>query len=188
MIESIMNAKTTEGVSADELKPQATDSDFKEQIDELSQQVESLEKELADAKDNTTRLNAQHVNQIRQLEKNFKTKEAFAISKFAKEVISIADVLETGLSHIEDQESEHFRGMQMTYDQLLHVLTQHDIHLMKAQGQKFNSEQHEALTTQETDELEPNHVLTVLQAGYMMKDRVLRHAKVIVSKEISKKS
>ena len=57
---------------------------------------------------------------------------------------------------------------------------------MKAQGQKFNSEQHEALTTQETDELEPNHVLTVLQAGYMMKDRVLRHAKVIVQKEISK--
>ena len=77
MIESIMNAKTTEGVSADELKPQATDSDFKEQIDELSQQVESLEKELADAKDNTTRLNAQHVNQIRQLEKNFKTKRSF---------------------------------------------------------------------------------------------------------------
>ncbi|MDC3181081.1 nucleotide exchange factor GrpE [Gammaproteobacteria bacterium] len=182
-----MNANTSDQVTASDLKPQEAQADLKAELTKAQEEIEQHNETIAQLKDQVARLNAQHVNQLRQLEKNTKSKEAFAISKFAKEVVAIADVLETGIAHIEDQASEHYRGMIMTLDKLNLVLKEHDVFKMSPLGDKFDSNQHEAITTQETDEMEQNHVLQVLQAGYLMKDRVLRHAKVIVSKEISTK-
>ncbi len=182
-----MNAKTSDTVKASDLKPKVDTGELEKEIEDLQNANQALTEKVESLSDQVARLNAQHVNQMRQLEKNSKAKEAFAISKFAKEVISIADVLETGLSHVEDKDSQHYRGMAMTLDQLNIVLKDHDVTKMSPIGLPFDSEQHEALTTQETDTIEPGCVLQVLQAGYMMKDRVLRHAKVIVSKEISQK-
>jgi molecular chaperone GrpE len=181
-----MNAKS-DTVKASDLKPKVESHELQKEVEELQDKNKALAENIESLKDQVARLNAQHVNQMRQLEKNSKAKEAFAISKFAKEVISIADVLETGLSHIEDKDSQHYRGMVMTLDQLNIVLKDHDVTKMSPIGQSFDSDQHEAITTQETDTMAAGCVLQVLQAGYVMKDRVLRHAKVIVSKEISQK-
>lgn len=185
-----MNDKTS-NVSSDELKPPTQEpalAEALEKIEALTEEKDALSKQLNAAKDDLVRLKAQNINQINQIEKNSKSREAFAISKFAKEVISIGDVLHTGIENCEDKESEHFKGMEMTLDKLLHVLQEHDITHIEALHQPFNAEQHEAVTVAETDELAPNHVLHVLQEGYMLKNRVLRHAKVIVSKNISEKS
>ena len=186
-----MTEHKSESVSAEALKPAHTDN-LEQELEEAKATIETLQAENAaltskieETKDQFVRQVATHRNQIMQIEKNSTNKAEFAISKFAKEIIAIGDVLQTGLNNCSDQERDHYRGMSMTLDKFYHTLEEHEITRIQSLGEAFNPELHEALTTQETDEAEPNHVLHVVQEGYMLKNRVLRHAKVIVSKKIS---
>ncbi|UTC24694.1 nucleotide exchange factor GrpE [Candidatus Comchoanobacter bicostacola] len=189
-----MTEHKSESLSAEALKPAHTDS-LEQALEEANATIQTLQTEnevlttkIEETKDQFIRQVATHRNQITQIEKNSTNKAEFAISKFAKEIIAIGDVLQTGLNNCSDQESDHYRGMSMTLDKFYHTLEEHDITRIQSLGEAFNPEFHEALTTQESDEIKPNHVLHVVQEGYMLKNRVLRHTKVIVSKKISSNS
>ncbi len=70
----------------------------------------------------------------------------------------------------------------MVQNQLLDVLRRHGITRIDAQGQPFDHDQHEAVMQQPSKDVPPNTVLQVLEHGYRIHDRLLRAAKVIVSK------
>ena len=173
-------------VSAESLKPESAPiNDQQDTIDALTQQIADLKTLVNDLKDQNTRLVAEQHNLGNRLRREFDTKKEYAISGFAKEILDVGDILTAGLENCSDKESEHYRGMDMTLDKFYHILEQHGISKIASHHEPFNHDVHEALTSQETDELEPGHVMQVIQEGYKFKERVLRPAKVIVSKKVS---
>ena len=177
----IAEEKQTASVSSDDLKPMGN-------TDELEAQIETLKSEVANLKDQNTRLLAEHHNLGTRLRREFDTKKQYVIADFAKEVLDVGDILATGLENCEDKESEHYRGMEMTLDKFYIILKQHGITPIKSMHESFNHDVHEALTSQESEEYDPGTIIHVVQEGYKFKERVLRPAKVIVSKKVSQDS
>ena len=73
-------------------------------------------------------------------------------------------------------------GVKMTLDQLLQVFEKNNVVALEPMGEQFNPELHQAMTMQPSDEVEPNHVMQVVQKGYQLHERLLRPAMVIVAK------
>jgi len=178
---SIADKKQNASVSSDDLKPAGN-------TDELEEQIETLKSEVTKLKDQNTRLLAEHHNLGTRLRREFETKKQYVITDFAKEILDVGDILATGLDNCEDKKSEHYRGMEMTLDKFYVILKQHGITPIKSMHENFNHDVHEALTSQESDEHNPGTIIHVVQEGYKFKDRVLRPAKVIVSKKVSQDS
>ncbi len=165
-------------VSADSLKPT-------ESTEDLEDKITVLEEENIALQDKNTRLTAELQNLATRLRKDFERKQEYAITNFAKEILDIGDILKAGLENCDDKESEHYEGMEMTLDKFYIILKQHRITPIQSLNEKFDHDLHEALTSQESEEHEPGIVMQVVQEGYQFKERVLRPAKVIVSKKVS---
>ena len=110
----------------------------------------------------------------------------FAVERFAKEMLMVKDSLEMGVqaSQASDASVASIReGVEMTMKQLNSALEKFAIKKIDAEGQPFNPEMHEAMAMQPSADLEPNTVMIVMQQGYTINDRVLRPARVMVSRE-----
>lgn len=112
----------------------------------------------------------------------------YGTERLAKELLNVLDSLESALSlNTENTDDEHVKsihkGIELTYKMLLDILDKFGIKkLSPAKGDALNPALHEALSVQATDEIEPNKILTVIQPGFTIYERVLRPARVIVSK------
>jgi molecular chaperone GrpE len=155
-------------------------------VEQLQQQLAETEAALADSKDKMLRAMAEVENIRRRNTLDVENANKFASEKFARELLNVLDSLEHGLEAISEPDKTqivHLReGMQLTHKLMLDTLEKFKIKQINPQGEVFDPKQHEALTTQPTNEIEPNRVLTVVQKGYSIHDRVLRPARVIVAK------
>ena len=109
----------------------------------------------------------------------------FAIEKFATELLGVRDSLELGLKAAEDNAGDFDKlkeGMDMTHRMLASSMEKVGIEAINPEGETFNPEFHEAVSTQPTDELPANSVAAVMQKGYTLNGRVLRAAMVTVAK------
>jgi molecular chaperone GrpE len=111
----------------------------------------------------------------------------FAIEKFAAELLSVRDSLElASATRIDSENGEAMtrmrEGLELTLKQLDSVFEKFEITALDPKGEKFNPDHHQAMTMVEHKELDPNHVVDVMQKGYLLKDRLLRPAMVVVSK------
>ncbi len=108
----------------------------------------------------------------------------YAVEKFARELLSVVDSLEHGLKVAESEHDSIYReGMTLTLKLLLDTLEKHGVvKLSPEPGVAFDPSRHEALSMQVSQEMEPNKILMVLQPGFLLADRLLRPARVIVSK------
>ena len=119
------------------------------------------------------------------LEGKFKPGQKLLQEKIAKELLSVRDSLEMGLSAAkgENTELEQIReGMELTLKNLIQVMEKFDIVAVDPMGEKFNPEFHQAMNTQEAEGVESNTVVMVMQKGYTLNDRLIRPALVGVSK------
>jgi len=92
------------------------------------------------------------------------------------------DNLERALAIEPTPETESYRkGVEMIYQQLIHALTKEGVSEIEALGKEFDPNFHQALMMEAVEGAEPNHVVEVLQKGYLLKDRILRAAMVKVS-------
>ena len=99
------------------------------------------------------------------------------------------DSLELGLKSAPTEAGEAtavVEGLQLTHKQLLQALDKHGVKPLDPQGKAFNPEQHEAVTMVPSDQVAPNHVLEVLQKGYVLNERLLRPAMVVVAQAAAK--
>jgi molecular chaperone GrpE len=156
-------------------------------VEQLQLELEKIYAELAETKDLMLRSKAEAENMRRRAKLDIENAHKYSIEKLAKELVHVVDSLEKGLEVTAEDSSqgkvESMRqGMELTHKLLLTTLEKFHIHQVDPQGEVFDPKQHEALTTQETTELEPNMVLMVVQKGFVIHDRVLRPARVIVSK------
>lgn len=107
----------------------------------------------------------------------------FAIEKFARELLVVVDSLEHGLLVAETAgDAAYKEGMALTLKLFLDILDKFDIKRIDPKNEVFDPLKHEAISMQENNEVPPNTVLVVAQAGFVLNDRVLRPARVVVSK------
>lgn len=105
-----------------------------------------------------------------------------AIERFAKAFLDVVDNFEKALESLKNPSDIQsiITGIQMVHYQVVKLLQDFGIEKIEASGE-FNPLHHEALETIKTDEFPPNHVVKVLQHGYIYKGKVIRPAKVVVS-------
>ena len=95
----------------------------------------------------------------------------------------MADSLEQALQLAKNEDdSAMAEGLQLTFQLFLDALQKHGVTRIDPQGEAFNPQEHEAMSTQEVADVAPNTVVVVFQKGYKLSDRVVRPARVIVSK------
>ena len=135
----------------------------------------------ADLADQFLRAKAEAENARRRAEEEVSKARKFAVESFAESLLPVADSLTAGLA-IADATAEQLReGSEATLRQLKSALERHKvIEINPAVGAKFDPHQHQAISVVPAQQ-EANTVVTVLQKGYLIADRVLRPALVTVS-------
>jgi len=125
-------------------------------------------------------------NVRRRAEKDLESAHKFGLEKFANEILPVKDSLELGLAAVEENSDEAVEklreGTELTLKMLTSALEKFGIKEINPVGEAFNPEQHQAMTMQESAEAAPNTVLVVMQKGYLLNERVMRPALVVVSK------
>jgi molecular chaperone GrpE len=123
---------------------------------------------------------------------NYKKRNQAAVSQAIKtgvcdvieKILPVLDNLERALSHVDDkQEDPMAQGVSMVYKQLLDIMSGLGVKEIPALGEAFDPNLHQAVQQAEAEDgQEENTVVTVVQKGYMLDDRIIRHSMVIVSK------
>ena len=146
------------------------------------------EAEIADLKDRLLRAAAETENVRRRLEREKQDATAYAVTGFARDLLGVADNLRRALDAIpaEAREQEAVKtivtGVEMTERELLNTLQRHGVTRIETQGQKLDPNRHQAMLEVENGDAEPGTIVQELQAGYVIKDRLLRPALVSVAK------
>jgi molecular chaperone GrpE len=132
------------------------------------------------------RVKADLENLRRRGERDLEHAHRYGLERFVQELLPIKDSLELGLTASQDSEGDVVKGlregMELTRKMLQNALEKFGVKELNPQGERFNPELHQAMSVQERADAEPNTVLLVGQKGYLLHDRLIRPAMVIVSK------
>mgnify|MGYP001119569407 CR=1 FL=1 len=154
-------------------------------LDELGK----LQEELASAQQGVLYAQAETQNVRRRLEKDIADARAYAVTGFARDILSIADNLSRALDAVsaemrEDDKLKSFiTGIEATQREVDKVFAAHGISRIAAMGLPLDPNQHQAMIEVPSADAEPGTVVQEMQAGYMIKDRLLRPAMVAVAKK-----
>lgn len=125
---------------------------------------------------------AEGENIRRRAQEDMDKARKFALERFSSELLAVRDSLEAALA-VENAGIENFKnGMELTLKQFTSVLEKFNVVEVNPMGEKFDPHQHQAISTVESPDAEPNTVINVLQKGYKLNERVLRPALVTVAK------
>lgn len=148
------------------------------QIDELKAQAQA-------AKEAQLRSLAELDNVRKRAEREIASASKFGAEKLLGELLGIADSLDLGLAAAEKPDAAVktlAEGLDLTRRQLVAVLEKQGVSAVDPKGLPFNPDFHEAVSMVPSAEVAPNHVLTVMQKGYKLHERLLRPAMVIVAR------
>jgi molecular chaperone GrpE len=148
----------------------------------LQQQLDEMKQEVLYAK-------AETQNVRRRMEKDVSDARAYAATGFARDVLSVADNLARALQSVPEEFRSHNQleglvaGIEATQRELDKVFAQHGISRIAAMGLPLDPNQHQAMMEVPSADAEPGTIVHEMQAGYMIKDRLLRPAMVGVAKK-----
>lgn len=131
------------------------------------------------------RSRAEMDNLRRRAERDVESAHRYALDKIAAELLPVRDGLELGLnaaSTVGAETPKIIEGMDLTLKMLRGLMEKFHITEVNPQNEKFNPALHQAMSAQDNAEVEPNTVLAVYQKGYLLNDRLLRPAMVVVSR------
>ena len=177
------NTPTTEQAvfaAADNVAAEQSQAEVAPSLEELLQAAEANAAEHHDA---WLRAKAEGENIRRRAQEDITKASKFAVEKFADALLPVKDSLEAALAN-ENQTAEALKsGVELTLRQLVTAFEKSSLIEIAPQGEKFDPHKHQAISQVDAPEgTEPNTVLTVLQKGYALHDRVVRPALVVVAK------
>jgi molecular chaperone GrpE len=147
----------------------------------LEEQLKKAELAAAEHHDAWLRARAEAENVRRRAQADVANAHKFAIENFASQLLAVKDSLEAALA-AENASGESMKsGVEITLKQLAAAFERSSVAEINPSGQKFDPHRHQAISTVESD-AEPNTVVQVLQKGYLLHDRVIRPALVIVAR------
>jgi molecular chaperone GrpE len=157
--------------------------------DALAEALESLRRDLEAAKQEVLYAQAETQNVRRRLEREKDEARAYAATGFARDILSVADNLARAVQAIpeslraDDAMKGLVIGLEATQRELEKVFASHGITRIAATGLPLDPNQHQAMLEVPTNDAEPGTIVQELQAGWMIKDRLLRAAMVAVAKK-----
>lgn len=157
--------------------------------DAMAEALESLRRDLEAAKQDVLYAQAETQNVRRRLEREKDEARAYAATGFARDILSVADNLSRAIDAIPQslREDDSMKGLvfgiEATQRELEKVFASHGITRIAAVGLPLDPNQHQAMLEVPTNDQEPGTVVSEMQAGWMIKDRLLRAAMVAVAKK-----
>jgi len=145
-----------------------------------------LKNEVAELKDSLLRRLAEFENYKKRTEVYQSELLKYASQGFILEILQVYDDFERSLKHVEGAKDIDAikSGMQLVFDKFTKALNKQGVSKMETKGKEFDVNLHDALLQQATNEVGPDTVIGEVEPGYLYKDKVIKHAKVIVSKEL----
>ncbi len=174
-------------MSEEDLKPEVEDA-APEAETEASDPLGVLLGELEEARQQILYAQAETQNVRRRLEKDAQDARAYAATGFARDILSVADNLSRALDAIPEamREDEANKGLvvglEATQRELMSVFERNGVKRIAAIGLPLDPNQHQAVVELPSADAEPGTIIQEMQAGYMIKDRLLRPAMVAVAK------
>lgn len=147
----------------------------------LAEQLRKAELAAAEHHDAWLRAKAEADNVRKRAQTEIASAHKFAVESFASELLAVKDSLEAALAAENASVASMKSGVELTLKQLASAFDRFSIAEINPAGQKFDPHRHQAISTVEAD-AEPNTVVQVLQKGYLLHDRVIRPALVIVAR------
>ena len=147
----------------------------------LEEMIRAAELKAEEHHDAWLRAKAETENVRRRAQEDIAKASKFAVERFARELLAVKDSLEAALAAEAPSVESMRAGTELTLKQLVAAFEKSSLTEVNPQGAKFDPHFHPAISMIEADQ-EPNTVVSVLQKGYLLADRVLRPALVVVAK------
>jgi len=153
----------------------------KELVELTKEEFELLNKKANDAEDEALRAKAELINYRKRKDEEVERLLKFANEDLVIELLPTLDNFERAIK-VESADSSLLDGMKMVYNSLVSTLEKYGVKEIKAEGEKFDANFHEAVITESKEGIEEDVILEVFQKGYTLKDKVIRPAMVKVNK------
>jgi molecular chaperone GrpE len=161
---------------------EANAADVESDIASLSDKLADYENKLGEMRDVLLRERAEIENQRKRLQRDLEQARKFANERLLGDLLPVYDGLERGLMAEKADSAALREGMDLTLKALLKVGETNGLKQIDPLDQPFNPELHQAMTMIESPAKAPNTVVSVMQKGYVLNDRLLRPALVAISK------
>ena len=152
--------------------------------EELRLMLEDARSKADENWDQLVRSKAEMENLRRRHQRELENAHKFALERFVNELLPVRDSLELGLGAAREDGAaagKLLEGMELTLKLLSDAMAKFNVEQVDPQGQPFNPELHQAMSIQPRDDVPPNTVVTVVQKGYTLNQRLIRPAMVMVS-------
>lgn len=169
--------------------PSGESADTPLEGEDLQAALENALAQVEEFKDQTLRAKAETENMRKRVSRDVEKAHKFALEKFASNLLPVADSLEKAVESIAADESADKslgEGVNLALKLFIDTLERSNIKQVNPEGEPFDPQFHEAMGMLENADVEPGSVITVLQKGYTLNDRLVRAAMVMVSKEPAK--
>ena len=160
------------------------------EVQQLQAELEQARAEAAENLDRFMRARAEAENIRKRAEADVAAAHKYGLERFASEIITVRDSLE--LARTVDLPADSnpavqkmHEGLDLTLKLMDSVFQKFGLTQVDPQWQKFDPERHQAISMVQSTEVPPNHVVTVVQKGYLLNDRLLRPAMVVVAQGAS---
>ena len=145
-------------------------------------EVDALRAEMARMREDSLRERAELDNQRKRLARDVDLARKFANERILGDLLPVIDSLEAGLAAAGGESGALKEGMELTLRQLLKVAGDHGLSAVNPAGEAFNPDHHQAMSMVDSAEHAPGHVVQVYQKGWLLNERLLRPALVVVSR------
>lgn len=177
-----------QNIEQEEIKseePTNNESEESAQLIKAEAKIAELETQVKEWNDKFLRKAAEFENYKRRTENDQFNLINYAAESFIIKLLPVVDDFERSMEHIDDIEGTKSvkDGIKLVYEKLLKLLSEQGVKKMQTKGEPFNVDYHDALMQKKDDSVPPHTVIEEIESGYMYRDKVIRHAKVIVSEE-----
>jgi molecular chaperone GrpE len=188
--EETAKKQTTEKPALDDDKPpksesgNADNSGPENALKEMEARFEAKEEEAKETYDRLLRISADFENYKKRSSREMEEFRKYANQSLLKEMLSVVDNLELAINSSKDgnkTDQTLIEGLNLTLNEILRVFEKFNVKPIEAQGKSFDPAFHEAVMREETDDYPENSVISEFQKGYLIHDRLLRPAMVVVA-------
>ncbi len=153
------------------------------ELESLQQQLEEAQQKASENWETALRAQAETDNVRKRAVKDVESAHKYSMEKLVNEFLPVKDSLELGMNAADQADvASLVEGMELTFKTFTTALEKLGVSIVDPKGEKFDPEQHQAMTMIDSPDVESGMVIDVMQKGYLLKDRLIRPAMVIVSK------
>ncbi len=159
------------------------ESEIETELESLQRQLEAAEKKAKDNWETALRAQAETDNVRKRAVKDVESAHKYSVEKLINEFLPVKDSLELGINASEQADVKSLvEGMELTLVSFSTALEKCGVQVVDPVGEKFDPEHHQAMTMIENPDVESGMVIDVMQKGYLLNERLIRPAMVVVAK------